>query len=1551
MPIEIIGKIFELAITGSSAGLSMRRAIEETCLCLYNIAGVCRGWRAAVLAQTSLWNLIPIICYRGRHRTFITMRSAALAIERAECSNMRLAADLGLFRPAGSPVLEQLFRLKPRIHYVNLRTSGYFNLEEVLNPIIEIAGTDAITELSLCFEPSAVFMSERPDSYVLFGHNMDSQLPLFELSLGSVKVLRLKNVIFRAPNASLGILRELRLQDIMFDNSIALMETLKPLSTASRLERLDFIKIEVNDVNSHTPIPDISILLPNLRTLNIEDMSYEATHTVLCCIKPGSYQTVLLFSSILLSQLGVNIDSDKQNQCNILEQAIQPHGHSTLVIRTEGNDIESRALYELLHRLPSLTRVQIHTTSLSLALCSTLTQHPDPADLATGFPQFSQIYLNSESIHNIHEWQDSFVQMLSSHPLEEVILGGALRVLASEAFNVTGYNAAMNAHPLPEAPVAPELCTLDELFASEMDIWTSIRRLGKDVNKNALILQKWGRASSNEAVSDVMFHSANVLIKFSLALVQFSTHGEIIRNRLQAIRDVTNTPEHASQYKLYAPSPPGSSPDILLKADPAKICYDSPTIIRDLMKQKFAGMEELARKCNVLAYYGDMLTGELPSEEAVSATLAYKGKDRTAKIWHEAIREATQPRLGYLASRQDDEGGSETNNYGSPTPIEFDSSLSSLSSVTRERNRRWAIIDEDIKLVLARAGANDEVAQPLQVNVSPQERVLRGGMEATGKITIFMHAITAQADPLPLFNTPSSPLRKMFKSRPSGGMLGSVGAKIAHASTITALGNPDLRTLQDLITAEKGVLVGVQRLAGEIGKSAETLKTWGLGEGDDLGDVLSHSTNLLAQFSAALTQYASYEEQIRTQMKSIRSREEDLDEKKRRKRNVDNKADGADKKLAKMSPEHKSRMAQVELLNELKEEGRRLEIDIVNEEVVQPTRAAIGDYKRRATREFLGLKFAGMVELAEKTTIIGDLGKLMIEQIPLYTTPPGQPRPLYTSREKTAELSSEAMRCIGEVRINPPVLPEPTPATTTFQPFNHYNNSGPATPGTDHVNGVTGSTMPRGPNNFNEFGESQYSGPGGSGFSTGSLRIGEDGSRVGNTGAGEFHTLPARTSGFGSGLPPITLGDHGRDDTFSSSIADALSHDPTFSPQHAPTPPPHEPPQSSHQPTAPVGTYAPPPGPPPGAYQPRQLSESYFSNALPDPTQSHSPLMPPHGSPWATTPSAPAYSRPLPVHPLPDAEGQVAGFTHERDISPPPVFHPPAPPAPPVPSTSPPPVSHTIQAPSPPPVLAMPASPVPAPAAPAAPATPPAPPAANQPQPIPYADSLRDLSPSPPPVRDPSPAPAPRLDQHEASNPLVREESHEDIFAMYGSSNRNSAASPPPPPPQPQSPSNKPSLGVISAPTDALPPRTPSPPHIQTQESNYGTPSEYPNPFSSPLPLPPTLPTLSNVSPVTSPTCPGGSGRMISAGAFRRNVSRSDTLDPGSSLPPPVSPLSVRKKGLGGSEDISRGNSPVPASPGAPPIYSAIDGEGTSLGRSTSPPAGGSGGDSKAPQN
>jgi hypothetical protein len=43
----------------------------------------------------------------------------------------------------------------------------------------------------------------------------------------------------------------------------------------------------------------------------------------------------------------------------------------------------------------------------------------------------------------------------------------------------------------------------------------------------------------------------------------------------------------------------------------------------------------------------------------------------------------------------------------------------------------------------------------------------------------------------------------MFKA---GGVLGTVGTKIAHTSTLPSLGNKDLKLLQDLIVAEKNVV-------------------------------------------------------------------------------------------------------------------------------------------------------------------------------------------------------------------------------------------------------------------------------------------------------------------------------------------------------------------------------------------------------------------------------------------------------------------------------------------------------------------------------------------------------------------------------------------------------------------------------------------------------------------------------------------------------------------------------------------------------------------------
>ncbi|KAF9505923.1 hypothetical protein BS47DRAFT_486184 [Hydnum rufescens UP504] len=239
----------------------------------------------------------------------------------------------------------------------------------------------------------------------------------------------------------------------------------------------------------------------------------------------------------------------------------------------------------------------------------------------------------------------------------------------------------------------------------------------------------------------------------------------------------------------------------------------------------------------------------------------------------------------------------------------------------------------------------------------------------------------------------------MFKSlKSTGGAGGKSGlqSKIAHTTIIPALGNRDLKLLQDFITAEKSVVSSLQRLSADYGKAAEALRIWGHGEGDDLGDVLTHSSGMLLQFSAALSEYATHEQTIRTHLKNIRTREEGLDEIKKKRKSVGSKADAAERKLSKMNQENKSINEQTDLLTRLREEMRSLDTEIMNEE------ARLGDFKRQTSKDFLALKFGGLLESAQKATVVGEFGLRIIQEIPLDTTMPGHPRTYYSGYQNTS---------------------------------------------------------------------------------------------------------------------------------------------------------------------------------------------------------------------------------------------------------------------------------------------------------------------------------------------------------------------------------------------------------------------------------------------------------------------------------------------------------------------------------------------------------------------
>ena len=120
-------------------------------------------------------------------------------------------------------------------------------------------------------------------------------------------------------------------------------------------------------------------------------------------------------------------------------------------------------------------------------------------------------------------------------------------------------------------------------------------------------------------------------------------------------------------------------------------------------------------------------------------------------------------------------------------------------------------------------------------------------------------------------------------------------------------------------------------------------------------------------FASALSRFASHEESIREQMKAIRSREEQLDELKRRRKNVASKADTAEKKLSKMNPENKNLQSQTDILARLRDEMRQLDTEIMHEE------ASLGDFKRYSFKQWLGIKFGALQECCQKGAVSASL--------------------------------------------------------------------------------------------------------------------------------------------------------------------------------------------------------------------------------------------------------------------------------------------------------------------------------------------------------------------------------------------------------------------------------------------------------------------------------------------------------------------------------------------------------------------------------------------------
>ncbi|CAE6500626.1 unnamed protein product [Rhizoctonia solani] len=425
IPPEVLGRIFDFAVNGSRSDLCMESAIADTCRCLHRILSVCSVWRKVGTAHAPLWTLVPIVVL-NRLR-IISMKSANLSLERAGRSNLRLAADIGDAFIIPMEFYAKLAGHGPRFRSANLCSSSPSTLQFILDSILETAVPGSLTELSLCIDVPR--LNERHDSHYLFQHGGPSKQTAFERVFTNLRVLRLSNVLPRMGNAPLENLVELRIQEVVFGADTNLRAFLKALTTASQLETLDMISVEAYEVVVlPVSLHDLQLSLPRLQTIFLEDLTYNVLRTVLSIVKPGAHRTVLSVSnlSLVTQRQGIRLDLD----ITALHNVFQLHNIDTLLL-TELWCVHDRgfALRCLLSMLPTLTTIYLDEQYLDRASLVSLTRTPD---IPETFPRLRRIYISSCGIDDIGD-QIAFKEMLSSHPLEEIVLGGSF----SEVFEIS----------------------------------------------------------------------------------------------------------------------------------------------------------------------------------------------------------------------------------------------------------------------------------------------------------------------------------------------------------------------------------------------------------------------------------------------------------------------------------------------------------------------------------------------------------------------------------------------------------------------------------------------------------------------------------------------------------------------------------------------------------------------------------------------------------------------------------------------------------------------------------------------------------------------------------------------------------------------------------------------------------------------------------------------------------------------------------------------------------------------------------------------------------
>ncbi|CAE6499639.1 unnamed protein product [Rhizoctonia solani] len=431
-PEEIMSQIFMNVIHDyhplmeNISPISMEDHLTYTYRSLHDLLRVCSVWRNVALRRAALWSTIPIldsafgISFSGCR----LYQETRLSLQRAGGAGLHLAAVLGISEYQKTKLLPDY---ASRFHTINLKSEHLRSIQKIIDMVLESGIPRSLRELSICHTHSgtcnyAERLPRNPDYLNL--HECNHRATFGQL-VQSVATLRISGLPFHWHAITFSTeLVELQIHSVTLGYESGLNHFLKAVASATQLRDLKIISVSAfpNPEENESAMP-LSIAIPNLESLYLQDLHYNVLQRILTTIVPGSHHLTLYLTHKSFYTGTIDADSEDFTEedvepsdlCNLL--CIIPV--NTLLLFGDYGDhwLTDLELRQLLRSIPSLKTLRMSDWDFFATNWATL-ERPR----GVPFPKLQNLHLTGARIFDAA----GLKKVITSHQIQHLEIGGSV---------------------------------------------------------------------------------------------------------------------------------------------------------------------------------------------------------------------------------------------------------------------------------------------------------------------------------------------------------------------------------------------------------------------------------------------------------------------------------------------------------------------------------------------------------------------------------------------------------------------------------------------------------------------------------------------------------------------------------------------------------------------------------------------------------------------------------------------------------------------------------------------------------------------------------------------------------------------------------------------------------------------------------------------------------------------------------------------------------------------------------------------------------------------